>query len=219
MAIKINWQDLQKRIINWHEVHAVVIDWRKIRPSDWNLIMADFATAWASGNLPTWWGSLWPRLVINSNWITADYNSIAWVCYQLSSLQDATKLKITYNLKIDGLVRGGRLVGRLEYNGGDVYYDSIQHSRFGEDYITSAVTDSSQDTLMTEGTGIFKIESTIDFNNSTYSQVLTYPDSTTGTLSGTLTNNDKSQIRNAEERQIQMNYASSISSAKLEIWR
>lgn len=219
MAIKINWQDLQKRIINWHEVHAVVIDWRKIRPSDWNLIMADFATAWASGNLPTWWSSLWPRLVINSNWITADYNSIAWVFYRLSPLQDATKLKITYNLKIDALVLGERLGGKLKYNGGDVYYDSMQYSRFGEPYIVSGVTDSSQDTLMTEGTGIFKIESTIDFNNSTYSQVLTYPNSTTNTLSGTLTNNDKSQIRNAEIRQIRMNYASSISSAKLEIWR
>ena len=33
MAIKINWQDLQKRIINWQEVQKVMLNWNQIRPS------------------------------------------------------------------------------------------------------------------------------------------------------------------------------------------
>lgn len=33
MAIKINWQDLQKRIINWQEVQKVMLNWSQIRPS------------------------------------------------------------------------------------------------------------------------------------------------------------------------------------------
>lgn len=32
MAIKINWQDLQKRIINWKEVEKVMLNWTQIRP-------------------------------------------------------------------------------------------------------------------------------------------------------------------------------------------
>ena len=35
MAIKINWQDLQKRIINWQEVQKVMLNWSQIRPSSW----------------------------------------------------------------------------------------------------------------------------------------------------------------------------------------
>lgn len=35
MAIKINWQDLQKRIINWQEVQKVMLNWNQIRPSSW----------------------------------------------------------------------------------------------------------------------------------------------------------------------------------------
>lgn len=33
MAIKINWQDLSKRIINWQEVEKVILNWAEIRPS------------------------------------------------------------------------------------------------------------------------------------------------------------------------------------------
>lgn len=60
MAIKINWQDLQKRIINWQEVQKVMLNWNQIRPS-WPTptptyqVVWDFATAWASGQLPTGW--------------------------------------------------------------------------------------------------------------------------------------------------------------------
>lgn len=60
MAIKINWQDLQKRIINWQEVQKVMLNWNQIRPS-WPTptptyqIVWDFATAWASGQLPAGW--------------------------------------------------------------------------------------------------------------------------------------------------------------------
>ena len=32
MAIKINWKDLQKRIINWKEVEKVMCNWVQIRP-------------------------------------------------------------------------------------------------------------------------------------------------------------------------------------------
>lgn len=53
MAIKINWQDLQKRIINWQEVQKVMLNWNQIRPSSWPTPTVNYFRL--SGFLPWWW--------------------------------------------------------------------------------------------------------------------------------------------------------------------
>lgn len=67
MAIKFNGQDLVKRLINWQEVSKIMKGSTQIRPTyipptpqPTYHIMWDFATAWASGSLPSGWsGSGW----------------------------------------------------------------------------------------------------------------------------------------------------------------
>ena len=102
MAIKINWQDLQKRIINWQEVQKVMLNWNQIRPSSSPTpayqIVWDFATAWASGQLPTGWvGS--PMPTISSVWISSSLTVSGAVRTNLPSLTNAKKIMFTYNFR------------------------------------------------------------------------------------------------------------------------
>lgn len=88
MAIKIDWQDLQKRYLGWDEVVKVMLNGGEIRPNtvpptppqpDYH-IMWDFATSWASWQLPSGWSastSWWATYTLDSNWI--NWISPQWV--------------------------------------------------------------------------------------------------------------------------------------------
>lgn len=81
MAIKINWSDLQKRIISWNEVQKVMLNWIQIRPTvtPSSTYIADFATAATSQTLPTWWSIVnsWSVIYYAHQWIAS--NNGAWV--------------------------------------------------------------------------------------------------------------------------------------------
>lgn len=105
MAIKINWQDLQKRIINWQEVQKVMLNWNQIRPSSSPTptyqIVWDFATAWASGQLPAGWvGEPWNEPRITISWIQApDLLTDGEVRTNIQSLANAKRVTIVYNFE------------------------------------------------------------------------------------------------------------------------
>ena len=80
MAIKIDWQDLQKRYLGWDEVVKVMLNGGEIRPNtvpppqpNYH-IMWDFATSWASWQLPSGWTmTAWSwTAIIDINWVTSD---------------------------------------------------------------------------------------------------------------------------------------------------
>lgn len=82
MAIKINWKNLQKRIINWVEVQKVMCNWVRIRPSVQLDYYYNFANAggtnqmeadrwvfyrWGWGD-PTGSWEFWAKWIHNTDW-------------------------------------------------------------------------------------------------------------------------------------------------------
>ena len=97
MTIKYNGQDLVRRIINWHDVEKVMYNGIQIRPSSPTPtptyhIMWDFASAWASGQLPSGWTmTAWTwTATIDSNWVTTDSNW-NWVYLNIDNYPSATR--------------------------------------------------------------------------------------------------------------------------------
>lgn len=88
MAIKINWKDLQKRIINWKEVSKVMLNWTQIRPSKWREYDIDISN-FKSTTSYSW-----------LSWRRAWCFSMDWMKYYVSQ-GNATLNEYTLNNKYD----------------------------------------------------------------------------------------------------------------------
>lgn len=109
MAIKIDWQDLQKRYVGWQEVVKVMLDGGEIRPNEVPPIpqpvyhvMSDFASSGSSGSLPRWW-SIQSGLnyIIDSEGVSVSSNGVVTIeKSNLPSLKNASKIKIEHSFKI-----------------------------------------------------------------------------------------------------------------------
>lgn len=100
MAIKINWQDLQKRYIGWQEVVKVMLNGGEIRPNTVPptpsfTINADL-TQWA---IPSWWSSDWWTPIFWPNWFTSP--NYARIKTSVPSFLDSNKIRTEMNFYFD----------------------------------------------------------------------------------------------------------------------
>lgn len=92
MAIKINWQDLQKRIINWQEVEKVMLNWVQIWPEATPPVTDDYLcfTAEAPNSsikLTMWWFN-YHNFEKSYDWVNwTDYNYV-WQGYETIDLNN-----------------------------------------------------------------------------------------------------------------------------------
>lgn len=104
MAIKINWQDLQKRIISWQEVERVILDETQIRPERY-IIYWPFSTSAESWVLPEWWTSnQYVSIITTGNkWVTGTSNDNNWeLFYTLPSRMWIKKFTTNMSFFWDG---------------------------------------------------------------------------------------------------------------------
>lgn len=132
MAIKINWQDLQKRIINWQEVQKVMLNWNQIRPSWWWTPWEESIDFTTQRTFPWWTTEGWVEL--SSNWLTvaSGYSECRFVkdnvsFWWISEMIVGYVYRITWESStssIEFYSTPTDFWGRTQrYNGGTVYWD------------------------------------------------------------------------------------------------
>lgn len=111
MAIKINWDNLYRRVWNWQDVQKVILNWAVIRPYeqphvDYHVI-SDFTGWWGGWVVPSmpwgWWGT-WVE--ITDDGVVPTWSSWTLTYTQdsgMPSLANAIKLEMVVTFEVDGV--------------------------------------------------------------------------------------------------------------------
>lgn len=122
MAIKINWENMYRRVYSWEDVQKVILNWAEIRPNeqphiDYHVI-SNFTWwgGWWGGWLPWWWW--WEWVEQTEDWVTPTWSSWTLTYSQSSwmpSLANAKRIMIVlnYDLDISELPTGNLVIARL----------------------------------------------------------------------------------------------------------
>lgn len=109
MAIKINWDNLYRRVWNWEDVQKVILNWAVIRPYeqphiDYHVI-SNFTGWWGGWWVPSmpwgWWGT-WVEITEDGVVPTWDSWTLAYTQNSgMPSLANAIKIQVVVNFEWD----------------------------------------------------------------------------------------------------------------------
>ena len=237
MAIKIDWQDLQKRYIGWDEVVKVMLNGGEIRPNTVPPVQPTYHIVWdfTQWSLPSGWNiSGAGSITYSNNWIALDtswWTDSVIIKNQNSmpSLVNASRIKIDYDFYRTEVWESRGKWGWWIYNSqwnGQLFISGIGGEGWPDEWewivnqFWKTIDDRNYTVL--DNPVIWKYTLSVDFDLVTQKvmQTLTYPDpSISSTLTFFTNQNIPLVLRNyGDEFRITLFEWVTISSMNMYVW-
>ena len=235
MAIKIDWQDLQKRYLGWQEVVKVMLNGGEIRPNTVPPVQPTYHIVWdfTQWSLPSWWNiSGAGSITYSNNWIALDtswWTDSVIIKNQNSmpSLVNASRIKIDYDFyRTWASTQALYPYLRLQWWIYENLYDrrSLQSSVFFESPDYAAQEWHTVDTGSHGGLSFelwkYTLSIDVDLMNWIVTQTITSPNQTTATISRDDVHifPNMVSIRNSDEFRITLYEWITMSDMNMYIW-
>lgn len=224
MAIKYQWQSLQRKIYNGQDISKVIINWSQIRPTEQQHVNYHIVSDWTNSG---WWGGGWAPWVpsgwTNNWWVISAWgvsNWWTWVTvnqkYQwLPSLKNAYKIVIVYKFERDQATAPTPFDATLLRLNNREYQTQLVSWRDQVLWLSS----NNTATLTWPTSGTYTITTTLELNDMEWTQVMDWPNGFHSTVAIYLINaTERTNIRNCNEFIVYLNNWVTLSSVDFYIY-